>query len=181
MSLKGTITTTDYVEFLPTLRKFKELVYQNNVFGLYGVVGLHTGLRINDILSLTYENLTGDNFTILEGKTKKRRTVTIHQEIKDALKYFEGNGFIFKSQKGSVFSKQQINRKLKKLLSDNVGLNISSHSLRKSFGRQVYNNNNKSENALLMLSEIFNHSSIAITRKYIGIRKEEIANVYLNL
>jgi integrase len=181
MSLKGTITTTDYVEFKPTLRTFKELIKRGNIFGLYGVVALHTGLRVGDILKITFEDLKKNEFTILEGKTKKRRTITVHSEIKEALKYFNGVGLVFISQKNSVFTVQQINRKLKKLLSNNIGLNISSHSLRKSFGRQVYNNNNKTEDSLIMLNEIFNHSCMSITRKYIGIRKEEIANVYLNL
>tara|TARA_R110002051_G_scaffold95783_2_gene165805 strand:- start:1493 stop:1696 length:204 start_codon:yes stop_codon:yes gene_type:complete len=58
---------------------------------------------------------------------------------------------------------------------------ISSHSLRKSFGRRVWENNGKSDEALTYLSEIFNHQSIAMTRKYLGIRADEIKDIYLNL
>jgi len=182
MSLKGTITTTDYLEFKPTVRKFKELVNNKDVFGLYGLISLYTGLRVGDILKLKYEDVQGDTIQLAEEKTNKKRFITINEEIKEALKYFDGNGFIFKSQKKTVFTRQQINRKLKKLFIEfSATHNISSHSLRKSFGRQVYNNDNQSERALMMLSEIFNHSSIATTRKYIGIRKEEISNVYLTL
>ena len=57
--------------------------------------------------------------------------------------------------------------------------NFSCHSLRKTFGRQVYNmNDNNSELALVKLMELFNHSSIAITKRYLGLRQEEILQTY---
>ena len=34
------------------------------------------------------------------------------------------------------------------------------------------------EMALIMLSELFNHSNIAITKRYLGLRKEEILHCY---
>ena len=52
-------------------------------------------------------------------------------------------------------------------------------SLRKTFGRQVYNmNSENSELALVKLMEQFNHSSIAITKRYLGLRQEEILETY---
>ena len=57
--------------------------------------------------------------------------------------------------------------------------NFSCHSLRKTFGRQVYNmNDNNSELALVKLMELFNHSSVAITKRYLGLRQEEILQTY---
>ncbi len=42
--------------------------------------------------------------------------------------------------------------------------NFSCHSLRKTFGRQVYTmNGENSELALVKLMELFNHSSVVIT------------------
>lgn len=56
---------------------------------------------------------------------------------------------------------------------------FSSHSLRKTFGRQVYNmNDSNSELALVKLMELFNHSSIAITKRYLGLRHEELLQTY---
>ena len=89
---------------------------------------------------------------------------------------------VFISRKNTVFSRQQINRKLKEVFSKEAKtLNVSSHSMRKSFGRQVYKNNHESEKALMYLSELFNHTSPSVTRKYLGIRQEELNNIYMSL
>jgi integrase len=59
---------------------------------------------------------------------------------------------------------------------------FSCHSLRKTFGRQVYNmNSESSELALVKLMELFNHSSVAITKRYLGLRQEEILETYDSL
>ena len=56
---------------------------------------------------------------------------------------------------------------------------IDDSSLRKTFGRQVYNmNSENSELALVKLMEQFNHSSVAITKRYLGLRQEEILETY---
>lgn len=57
--------------------------------------------------------------------------------------------------------------------------NFSCHSLRKTFGRQVYNmNGENAELALIKLMELFNHSSVAITKRYLGLRTEELLQTY---
>ena len=55
----------------------------------------------------------------------------------------------------------------------------NGHSLCKTFGRQVYNmNSENSELALVKLMELFNHRSIAITKRYLVLRQEEILETY---
>jgi integrase len=56
--------------------------------------------------------------------------------------------------------------------------NISSHSMRKSGSRLIWENNGHSDEYLIKLSSILNHSSTAMTRKYIGISREEIKDIY---
>ena len=126
-----------------------------------------------------------DVLVIKEKKTKKLRTIKINSTIHSVLSKFnpiDEDDYTFKSQKGTVFSVQQINRVLKEIFkTESKHLNISSHSLRKSFGRRVYENNNESEKSLLYLSELFNHTSLSITRKYLGIRQEELNDIYMSL
>jgi site-specific recombinase XerD len=58
------------------------------------------------------------------------------------------------------------------------GKRISSHTFRKKFGREVWRRNNYSEASLVKLSQLFRHSSTAITRIYLSITKEEVENLY---
>ncbi len=60
--------------------------------------------------------------------------------------------------------------------------NFSCYSLRKTFGRQVYNmNNQSSELVLVKLMEMFNYSSVVIIKKYLELRLEEILQTYESL
>ena len=181
------LTKSDYINFDKCLNTGRKLINSDkqSVIGLYIIVSIHTGLRISDVLRLKWSDLMKEDLVIKEKKTKKLRTIKINSTVHSVLSKFNLNGeddFIFKSQKGSVFSIQQINRVLKEIFrTESKHLNISSHSLRKSFGRRVYENNNESEKSLVYLSELFNHTSLSITRKYLGIRQEELNDIYMSL
>lgn len=181
------LTKSDYINFDKCLNTGRRLINSDkqSLIGFYIIVSINTGLRISDVLRLKWSDLMKEDLVIKEKKTNKIRTIKINPTIHSALSKFnpiDEDDFIFKSQKGTVFSVQQINRVLKEIFkTESKHLNISSHSLRKSFGRRVYENNNESEKSLVYLSELFNHTSLSITRKYLGIRQEELNDIYLSL
>lgn len=157
--------------------------------------GFYFGLRISDILSLTWEQITSPSFTHIEKKTGKRREITVHRDftklVKRALKEIPSpdlESFVFVAQLPHLRQDRHIsifaaNKRIKKAF-DRYGINAqnaSSHTLRKTFGRRVYESNDKSESALILLSKIFNHRDISTTRKYIGLTQEQISNAYLSL
>jgi integrase len=186
MSLKGTITTTDYIEFGKVTTTAQKLLKdeKTKLLGLYILVGANTGLRVSDILNLTWQQMREDLVTINEKKTGKKKTFKINSVVRGALDNFNNDlaGYIFVSQKRTVYRRQTINRLLKEVFAKEAKKNnISSHSLRKSFGRRVFENNNESEKSLTYLSELFNHSSVATTRRYLGLRQEELNDIYDNL
>lgn len=172
---------SDYIDFDKALNTGMKLIRskENPNLGLLIVVGVNLGLRIENLLELTFEDLRNDSIDIIEGKTGKKRNLIINDNIKQALAYFDTDysGYAFKSQKNGVYSVQHVNRLLKQYFKGKV----SSHSLRKSFGRRVWEIDNQSERALIYLSELFNHSSINTTRIYLGIRQAELDNIYLSL
>ncbi len=177
--------TTTHLDFDKAQAKGLRLIRtdKNPTAGLMIIVGINMGLRVSDLLTLTYGHLRRNTITINEGKTGKDRVIEINDNIKHAMSYFIGKEhqdsfYAFRSQKSTVYSNKHVNRLLKQYFNDD---GVSSHTLRKTFGRRVYNNNGQSENALMYLSDIFNHTSITVTRKYLGIRAEEIKNIYLNL
>ena len=59
--------------------------------------------------------------------------------------------------------------------------NASSHTLQKTFGRRIYENNGRSEHALILRCHIFGHRDIGVTRRYIGLTQETISSAYLSL
>tara|TARA_R110002050_G_C8743357_1_gene498301 strand:+ start:209 stop:763 length:555 start_codon:yes stop_codon:yes gene_type:complete len=184
MSIKGSITTSNYIDFDKASAIGNRLIKEekNKSFGLYIIVAINTGLRIGDILNLSSKELFSGSKTFREEKTNKAKTIVFNDAIKTALSTFElTDEYIFKSQKGTVFTRQQINRKIKKHFKQPSDKNYSSHSLRKSFGRRVYENNDQSEHALIKLSELYNHSSLKITRGYLDITQEELNDVYMSL
>lgn len=187
MSQKNSTTTSDYMNFDSTLNKAMKMIKTDKNFklGFLVVFGINSGLRISDILKLKHEDLKGDSISLTEKKTNKKRVIRINDNIKKGYaalltRVDEQSGFVFTSNQSTVLTVQYVNRKLKELFGSK-NLAVSSHSLRKTFGRQVWTNNNETDKALLYLSELFNHSSPAITKRYLGIRQEELDDIYLNL
>ncbi len=190
MSLKYSTTTADYLIWSDAMNLVRKLVKDGNYkMSLLVAIGCFTGLRISDILSLRWKQILNvSEFTIIEKKTGKRRTIRLNPElqkhIEDCFTHIQPIGIespILVSQKGTTYSVQRINAILKELKSKyRLKINhFSCHSLRKTFGRQVYNmNSESSELALVKLMELFNHSSVAITKRYLGLRQEEILETY---
>ena len=190
MGQKYSNTTADYLEWEVAMNLIRKLSKDGNYkMSLLIAVGCFTGLRISDILALHWEQiLNTDEFTIIEKKTGKKRTIRLNvqlqKHIEDCYKHIKpiSDRFpILMSQKGTVFSIQRINVILKEIKRKyHLKIkNFSCHSLRKTFGRQVYNMKcENSELALVKLMELFNHSSVAITKRYLGLRQEEILETY---
>ena len=190
MSLKYSSTTADYLVWSDAMNLIRKLAKDGNYkISLLIALGCFTGLRISDILSLRWKQiLNAEEFTVIEKKTGKKRVIRLNPQLQEHISECYGhiqpvgiNAPILISQKGTVFTIQRINvilKEVKKKYRLKVK-NFSCHSLRKTFGRQVYNmNSDNSELALVKLMELFNHSSVAITKRYLGLRQEELLNTY---
>ena len=190
MSLKYSTTTADYLVWSDAMNLIRKLAKDENYkMSLLIALGCFTGLRISDILALRWEQiLSTEELTIIEKKTGKKRVLRLNsqlqQHIQECYEHIQPIGLkapILVSQKGTVFTIQRINVILKEIKREYrlKVKNFSCHSLRKTFGRQVYNmNSENSELALVKLMELFNHSSLAITKRYLGLRQEEILETY---
>ncbi len=190
MSLKNSITTADYLPWDEMTRLVKRL-YEDGDYRMSLFIGCGSffGLRVSDLKKFTWAMLLdNDEVTIRERKTGKRRTIYINPAFKphiracyEALHIRYKHEHCFISRKRTVYSTQRLNVKLKEI-KGKYGVtvkNFSCHSLRKCFGRQVVSSAGKdAEMALIKLGEIFNHSSVKVTRRYLGIREEEIKEVY---
>ena len=190
MSLKYSNTTADFLQWDEAMNLIRKLAKDENYkISLLVALGCFTGLRISDILALRWNQiLNSEEFTIVEKKTRKKRVIRLNQQLqKHISECYEHinpigiNAPILVSQKGTIFTIQRINvilKEVKKKYRLKVK-NFSCHSLRKTFGRQVYNmNSENSELALVKLMELFNHSSVSITKRYLGLRQQELLGCY---
>lgn len=190
MSAKFSQTTADYLEWNEAMNLIRKLYDDKKyILSLYVACSCFFGLRASDTLSLIWDDLLGkDEFQLVEKKTQKRRDIKINQQLKkhisdcyNKIKPASLNDFAFVSQKGTVYSLQRLNVILKDLKKQyNLKIkNFSTHSLRKAFGREVFTRSgSNAELSLVRLSQLFNHSNPAITRRYLGISQKELLETY---
>jgi integrase len=190
MSKKFSQTTSDYLEWNQAMNLVRNLYNDKNYrMSLLISFGAFWGLRISDILSLKFIQVYNlDEFSLVEHKTGKTREIKINAQLKHHISDCYQNikprtldEYIFTSQKGGVYSVQRINVILKDLkVKYNLKIrNFSSHSLRKAFGRELFNRSaENAELAIVKLSQLFNHSNPAVTRRYLGISQKELLDTY---
>ena len=195
-SQKGQRFTADYIPYEKAMLKGNELLWSDRqmIVGFYIIFSINTGLRVSDVLSCRHKELEGkrpgEYINLTERKTKKYREIQLNSKVITAYRYvqdklieqgrYDPQAYIFISQKTTVYATESLNTILKQVFAG-YAPHISTHSLRKSFGRHVYETNGKSEDVLIKLSEMFRHSNMAITRRYLGIRREELGDIYMNL
>lgn len=190
MSLKNSYTTSDYIEWDSMLNLVRKLYKDGNIrMSLLIACGSFFGLRISDLLTLTWSQLLNDDtFTLIEKKTDKRRVIKINIQLQghirdcyNALNITNDTTPCFLSQKKNTYSIQRINiifKDIKKKYNLKIE-HFSTHSMRKTFGRQIVSMaGEKSEFALIKLSELFNHADTMTTRRYLGLRSEELLETY---
>lgn len=192
MSLKGQKTTTtsmDWDDFKSLISKLER--DEEYKFCLLISIGVFTGLRISDLLQLKFSQFEIGNevLTITEQKTKKYRRIKINSDLREIVGRLrekmgikESDILIFQNRYGTkAIDKSYVNVKLKEIVKKygfTIDGNISSHLFRKTLGNRVLKLNNYSNESVILLMELFNHSSPAITKKYLGIREKEIHDVY---
>ena len=163
------------------------------------LVGINLSLRASDLCGLTYqfflkEDGTFKDFYSLQPKKTKKTgkyvKLYFNEVVKKAItNYLEEypvedmSEYLFKSRVGGGHITEKSLGRIIKDAAEEAGIerNINSHSLRKTFGYWVWHSAEDKEKALVMLMAIFNHSSVATTKKYIGIMDEEIGDVFNSL
>ena len=190
MSVKGSYSTAEPLEWNEAI-SFMSRLYDDGNYTISLLVGcgIYFGLRISDLLRLTWDDLfSGDTFILFEKKTGKRRIIKINPTFKQHIKkcymkmrpkHTEDLVFISKWKKPYTPNRLNVMFKSYKY---KYRLNIthfSTHSLRKTFATRIYKMaGDKSEDALVRLSELLGHSSPAITRRYIGLTQQVMMDTY---
>jgi len=153
-------------------------------------MGLHTALRISDLLSLCWRDVydfenkcVRETITVTEQKTGKSKIIALNEKIVEALnKYVDTanpHDFLFANPAtGKAITRSQAYRIIQ-IAGETLGLpgRISCHSLRKTFGYHSW----KLGVSPAVIMEIYNHSNLSHTKRYLGIIQDDLNAVYTAL
>lgn len=146
-------------------------------------LGVYSGLRVSDLLSLQVFKVRGTHIEIIEGKTKKKKKFVIHDSIREDLDAYiadlDDNDYLFSSRQkksNSGLPDRPIDRsmayKILNQAAQHFGLkDIGCHTMRKTFGYQLIVNAEPQQAPFIiaLLMKIYNHSTEAMTLHYLGL------------
>lgn len=155
-------------------------------------LGINTALRISDLLGLKWKNVWNDAencfrtyLMIKESKTQKEQIIYLNSACIDALRalrektgnYIDAEQYLFQSRIGynRHISRNRAYSLIKEAWNE-LGYEgkISCHSLRKTFGYHAWKNGVSP--AIIM--DIYNHSSMEITKRYLAIEQDNKDQAY---
>jgi integrase len=154
------------------------------------VLSVHTALRISDLLRICWNDVydfekkcVRESITITEKKTRKTKMIALNQKVKSALDLYvpaakPGAFIVENARTGKAISRVQAYR-LIRAAAEALAFShrVSCHSLRKTFGYHAWKNGTPP--AIIM--DIYNHSSLVITKRYLGITQDDRNAVYMSL
>lgn len=166
-------------------------------FALYIALSASIGLRVTDMLSMKWSDIATrsgvkEMLKVKERKTGKVREIYpaefIRGLIEDSLDILEPESmeeYIFASKRREgAWTTQGINYLLRtsvKKHCENVKGNVSSHMLRKTFGRNYFDQCEDKAMGLIHLQEILNHFNMNTTKRYLGITSDELREAYTSV
>jgi len=179
----------EYVEPIRSKKQINEMksyLKRHNMRDyLLFVLGINSGLRISDLLSLTIGDvINADRVVIREKKTGKIKDFPLSCICKKAVNEYMATistkeGWLFKSTRGErPISRIQAYRIIRNAaLAIGIKDAIGTHTLRKTFGYWAYKNNND----ITKIQKLLNHSTPQVTLAYIGITKDDLDSIYTSL
>ena len=146
----------------------------NKQLAMTFILQANLGLRISDVLKLKPSTFKNDKLEVIEKKTGKLQYRTINRNLKELIYEYALENNI-KSNDYLIQVKVRAIQKQLAIIANYLNLtNISSHSFRKLFGVTVYN---KTNGNIELLKELFNHSNIATTQRYIKVSQKQIDEI----
>lgn len=146
-------------------------------------LGIHSGLRISDILSFNCGDVrNAQELTLREKKTGKYKKFPLQEDVQlllnDFVKHRPDDEPLFLGRCGARLDRTQVYRFINQACESlKIAANVGTHTMRKTFGYHHY----KQFKDIALLQAIFNHSSPDVTKRYIGITQDEVNNSYLTL
>lgn len=169
------LTREQYETLISAMKKGGKTFRANERIAAALVLEANLGLRIGDILSLRLKDIVMDGpryrLDIKEEKTGKSRTFTVPQPIYQYLRVYCMDHHIRPEDVIFPVKERAVQKYLAKVADELGYCGIGTHSFRKFFATEIYINNNYN---LILVQQLLQHSSSAITQRYIGISSKEL-------
>ena len=170
------------------IKSIKKLLVDRPRDRLLFVLGINSGLRVQDILTLKISDVRtcsiGDRVSIKEKKTGKENVFIMNKEIKTALDDYlrcakrQDDHYLFKSRKGQNYplTTYAVTMMVQRWCDEiNLKINAGAHTLRKTWCYQQRQMGSSWE----LLAKRLNHSTPSITRRYLGVQEEEVEEILM--
>jgi integrase len=186
---KGSRITVDPIRKIKDIKAISKLTSGNPRDHLLFVMGINNGLRACDLVKVQVGDIrylrVGDTLTIKESKTGKDNILVVNKTVYKALQAFldairpNDDAYLFASRKGESHLQSQAVSKLVKKWTRAINLkgNYGAHTLRKTWG---YIQRTMHGVGFEIICKRYNHSSPAITMRYLGIQDKEVHGVLMN-
>lgn len=185
---KGSRIAVDPIRKSKDIKAISRLTSSNPRDHLLFLMGINNGLRACDLVRVKVGDVRhlkiGDTLTIKESKTGKDNILVINKTVYKALQAFlesvrpEDGAFLFASRKGGHLQSQAVSKLVKRWASEiNLKGNYGAHTLRKTWG---YIQRTVHAVGFEIICKRYNHSSPAITMRYLGIEDREVHEVLMN-
>ena len=180
--------TIQVVEPIRNKKDIKRILtyFRRNNYEKYAVLftlGIFSGLRISDILSLDVKDVRNQtDITLREKKTGKYKKFPLKPRLQILLNKFTKNRNpdepLFIGRWNHRLDRVIVYKMIKQACDVlEISANVGTHTMRKTFGYHHY----KQFHDIALLQTIFNHSSPEVTKRYIGITQDEVNKSYLSL
>lgn len=132
------------------------------------VLGINTGLRISDMITLKVKDVQGPSI-IVNGKDYPISDA-LRTEIMEYTKPMKKNSFLFYSQKGGHIKRGRAYEILKAAAEQAGVKNVGTHTMRKTWGYHFY----KKTKDISTIQSVLGHSAPSVTLNYIGLNQDEV-------
>ena len=175
------LTTEQYEKIIITMKEGTLACRPNERVATALVVEGNLGLRISDILRLRLCDIVkdGDRYRleITEQKTGKPRVFTVPLVIYQYIENYCLRQGIKSAERIFPLTERAIQKQLALVCSALGYEGIGTHSFRKWYATEIYKNNGYD---IALVQRLLQHSSSAITQRYIGVEPQRIEEAILN-
>lgn len=169
------LTTDQYKEIISTMKKGFTGSRPNEPIATALMLEANLGLRISDILRLRLSDIVKDGeryrLAITEQKTGKARTFTVPLALYQFIRCYCLDYAIPPEHRIFPLTERTVQRHLQQVC-DYLGYaGIGTHSFRKYYATEIYK---ASHYNIALVQQLLQHSSTAVTQRYIGIQQQEV-------